>query len=379
MSASPAINDSLEIHYALVSQLLERFSRRSQLMLLQLYSCYEAIFTDTDYPAEPEINALVQDIRDQYAQGQWQAQLERILEAVASVDAAIIPITSSDYPKQLREISDAPSVLYLRGNRGCLHLPQIAMVGSRRMTRGGEHNALQWSQFLAEAGFGITSGLAMGIDGAAHRGALQAQTKANAGRTIAVMATGIDAVYPFRHRQLAEQVVESGGALVTEFPPGSQPLAARFPQRNRIISGLSMGVLLIEAALKSGSLITARFALEQNREIYAIPGSIHNPQSKGCHYLIKQGAALVETPADIVAELQGPLAGMAALVPETTADKTRLFTPEEDALLQAMGFEPVELDSLTQHFSTAKLAQLLISLELKGAVGCDHGLYQRLV
>ena len=143
MSASPAINDSLEIHYALVSQLLERFSRRSQLMLLQLYSCYEAIFTDTDYPAEPEINALVQDIRDQYAQGQWQAQLERILEAVASVDAAIIPITSSDYPKQLREISDAPSVLYLRGNRGCLHLPQIAMVGSRRMTRGGEHNALQ--------------------------------------------------------------------------------------------------------------------------------------------------------------------------------------------------------------------------------------------
>jgi DNA processing protein len=165
------------------------------------------------------------------------------------------------------------------GNSDRLHLPQIAIVGSRRMTRGGESNALQWAQYLAEAGFTITSGLALGVDGAAHRGALQASQAV--GTTIAVMATGIDQIYPYRHRQLADQILQADGALITEFAPGSEPVAARFPQRNRIISGLSLGVLVVEAALKSGSLITARYAMEQGREVFAIPGSIHNPQSRG--------------------------------------------------------------------------------------------------
>ncbi len=378
MSASQAVNGSTETHYALVAQFLERFSGRIQLELLKACSSYEAIFTGSDYQPEPPVKALVDDLREQYALGLWQAQLNPVLDTVAELGATIIPITSPNYPDQLRQISDAPPILYVHGNQDCLHMPQLAIVGSRRMTQGGERNALQWGQFFAEAGFTITSGLALGIDGAAHRGALQARVKGSSAATIAVMATGIESIYPFKHRHLAAQILQTDGALVTEFPPGSEPLAARFPQRNRIISGLSLGVLVVEAAIKSGSLITARFALEQGREIYAIPGSIHNPQSRGCHLLIKQGAQLVETAADIISELSGPLAGMASLLPAAAIDKPPSLTSEEAALLKTMGFEALDMDGLSQQFPTPKLAQLLVSLELKGIVGCDNGVYQRL-
>ena len=174
----------------------------------------------------------------------------------------------------------------MRGDLVNLHLPQIVIVGSRRMTRGGEINSLQWSKFLADSGFTITSGVALGVDGSAHRGVL----KSVVGKTIAVMATGIDRIYSTRHRDLAATILDSGGTLITEFHRREKLLPSNFPRRNRIISGLSLSVLVIEAAVRSGSLITARCALEQDRKVFAIPGSIHSPQSKRCHLLIKQGA-----------------------------------------------------------------------------------------
>ena len=290
----------------------------------------------------------------------------------------MIYVSHTDYPPQLKQIQRPPPVLYVLGNSDRLHLPQIAIVGSRRMTRGGETNAGKWAQYLAEAGFTITSGLAVGIDGAAHLGALLASPQA--GSTIAVMATGIDQIYPYRHRQLAEQILQADGALITEFAPGSEPVAARFPQRNRIISGLSLGVLVVEAAVKSGSLITARYAMEQDREVFAIPGSIHNPQSRGCHWLIKQGATLVETAADIVVELTGPLAGLQASLPHSgsIAESNVMLDAEETQLLNQLGYEATDRDSLGGQFPAEKLSQLLISLELKGVISNSDGLYQRL-
>jgi DNA processing protein len=250
------------------------------------------------------------------------------------------------------------------------------------MTRGGGDNARAWSQYLAAGGFTITSGLAHGVDGAAHTGALDAQ-----GKTIAVMATGIDAIYPRAHLKLAEQIIDQGGTLITEFEPTTKPLATNFPSRNRIISGLSLGVLVVEAALRSGSLITARYALEQDREVFAIPGSIHNPQSRGCHHLIKQGAHLVEKAEEIVEQLKGALSGLALEVmsPNVQSPSVAPFPEpnlgaEELRLLERLGYEPTDMDSLITDgsFSVAELSRLLVALEIKGLIESQNGLYQRL-
>ena len=207
--------------------------------------------------------------------------------------------------------------------------------------------------------------------------------QASSGGTIAVMATGIDKIYPKQHRLLAEQIVDSGGCLVTEFQPGTEPFAQHFPQRNRIISGLSLGVLVVEAAVKSGSLITARTALEQNREVFAIPGSIHNAQSKGCHLLIKQGATLVEQAADIVTELAGALAGLRENLHAENIASTPTFDFDEDqrVLLDIIGFDPIDLDTLSRASSwpAEKLSQTLVRLELCHAIDNNNGYYQRLV
>ena len=246
------------------------------------------------------------------------------------------------------------------------------------MSRDGETNALQWGEYLANAGFTITSGLAVGVDGAAHRGALRA-IESSRGTAVAVMATGIEQIYPRRHCKLADQILAVGGALVTEFEPGTSPLPARFPQRNRIISGLSLGVLVVEAAMKSGSLITARLALEQDREVFAIPGSIHNPQAQGCHLLIKQGAQLVERADELVAELVGPLAGLAQLLPQLSSELPADLSAEETAIIESLGFDAVDINSLNSPYSVEKTAQLLVRLELKGVVANDAGFYRRLM
>ncbi|MEJ6774059.1 MAG: DNA-processing protein DprA, partial [Porticoccaceae bacterium] len=277
-----------ETHYGLVAQYLTEFPPRVQSQLVEQTGSYTALFTKSPESLEPQFQEIVRRLQQEYHQQRWSDQVDSTMALVERVGAQIIPITSLDYPQQLKQISSAPPLLYSLGQIDNLHLPQIAIVGSRRMTRGGENNALQWSRFLANSGFTITSGLALGVDGCAHRGALEAAN----GKTVAVMATGIDSIYPQRHRQLAEQILDSGGTLVTEFHPNVKPLPTNFPRRNRIVSGLSLGVLVVEAAVKSGSLITARYALEQNREVFAIPGSIHNPQSRGCHLLIKEGAQL---------------------------------------------------------------------------------------
>ena len=283
-------------------------------------------------------------------------------------EVTLLTLDDTHYPGLLREIRRPPPLLFVLGDPACLSLPQVAIVGSRNPTPGGNDNAHQFARFLAGAGFTITSGLALGVDGAAHRGALAAQ-----GKTIAVLGTGIDRVYPARHRQLAQDIIAAGGALVSEFPLDTRSNASNFPQRNRIISGLSCGTLVVEAAVQSGSLITARLALEQNREVFAIPGSIHNPLARGCHKLIRDGAKLVETGQDIVEELGALLGFQQAELDYTqsvTAVSQMQLDPAEARLLDAMGYDPVDVDTLAQRttLDVGLIAAQLIGLELKGVV-----------
>lgn len=231
-----------------------------------------------------------------------QQALRDVTLAIAA-GATVLTADSQQYPLLLTQISAAPTVLYVRGDTKALHLPQLAMVGSRNASATGLELAHEFSVALAQQGLAITSGLAVGIDGAVHRGALQAS-----GKTIAVIATGVDEVYPRRHAKLLDEIIAGGGAVVSELPPTSAPLAQNFPRRNRIISGLSLGTLVVEASLQSGSLITARYASEQGREVFAMPGSVRSVFHRGCHALIRQGATLVETTQDILDELSGLLA-----------------------------------------------------------------------
>lgn len=231
------------------------------------------------------------------------AQLERAATWLAQPNHHLLHWEHPDYPMLLQQIPDPPLVLFVNGDVQLLSMPQLAVVGSRHPSKEGLQNARAFASYLANAGLVVTSGLALGIDAAAHQGALEG------GRTIAVLGTGPDRVYPARHHELAHRIVQQGGALVSEFPPGTAPAAENFPRRNRVISGLALGVLVVEAARRSGSLISARLALEQGREVFAIPGSIHNPLARGCHALIRQGAKLVETGQDIAEEL-GALVGV---------------------------------------------------------------------
>ena len=275
-----------------------------------------------------------------------------------------------DYPELLRQIPDAPILLYVAGDTTALTLPALAIVGSRNPTRGGVHNAFEFSRFLGGSGFCIVSGLAQGVDTAAHRGALAAGAM-----TVAVLGHGIDRVYPAANHQLAHDIA-AGGALVSEYALGSPPRKHHFPQRNRLISGLSMGTLVVEAARRSGSLITARLSSEQGREVFAIPGSIHNPLSRGCHRLIREGAKLVETAADIVDEL-GALAGHLMQNSEQHAPAPVAALPdgEYESLLDVLGFDPVSADELAGRsgLTIAQVSSMLLILELEGIVEAHTG------
>ena len=282
-------------------------------------------------------------------------------------DHHILTLADSSYPQSLLEIPDPPSVLYIRGNPALLQSPGIAIVGSRNATPQGLKTAESFAQALAGRGFAIISGLALGIDAAAHRGALTTE-----GATIAVIGTGADRVYPARNKELALAIARHG-TIVSEFPLGTPAIAANFPRRNRIISGLSRGVLVVEAAPESGSLITARLAAEQGREVFAIPGSIHSPVARGCHKLIKQGAKLVETAQDILEELGGD--------PEPRDVPDLVKTSGNDDLLKALGLVPCELDELVDRtgLSADLLLGELLTLELDGLIATLPGnRYQRL-
>ncbi len=303
----------------------------------------------------------------------------------------------SDYPDMLRETRSPPPLLFTIGNTRLLNDPQIAIVGSRNPSTGGRDNAHAFAAHLAQNGLCITSGLAAGIDASSHQGALDSK-----GSTIAVIATGPDIIYPSANRKLAAQIAHEG-LIITEFPVGVRPQAKNFPRRNRIISGLSTGTLVVEAALRSGSLVTARHAMEQGREVFAIPGSIHNPMARGCHQLIRQGAKLVETAADILEEINAQLQHFLLTDHESGTEETPkkatnpkpaaqtgsvrkpvvAYPPDSDErlILDALGHDPVPVDQivLKTGLTTEEVSSMLLMMELQGYVAaCGGGHYMRL-
>jgi DNA processing protein len=290
-------------------------------------------------------------------------------------NAHLVTFADNTYPKQLLEISNPPAVLYAIGNLRWLNHPSIAMVGSRSATPQGEKNAEEFAMSLCDQGLCVVSGMALGIDGAAHRGALKVN-----GATIAVVGTGLDIVYPAKHRDLAHKIAERG-LIVSEFPLGTPSKAQNFPRRNRIISGLSLGCLVVEANIDSGSLITARLSAEQGREVFAIPGSIHSPVTKGCHQLIKQGAKLVENTQDILAELKNMLPSVSPHGLSSDLCSEEMTSSETNTVLDLMGFDPINFETLLtlSGLTTEALSSMLMLLELESKVTTlAGGKYQRL-
>jgi DNA processing protein len=297
-----------------------------------------------------------------------EAAIDADLAWLEASGAQLVPCTSPGYPSLLARISRGPPALYVLGDVAALSSTQLAIVGSRSPTASGRSTARDFAAFFARAGLTITSGLALGIDGASHEGALDAN-----GITIAVCGCGLDTVYPRQHAALAERIRERG-ALVSEFPPRTPPLPAHFPQRNRIISGLSFGTLVVEAARTSGSLLTAQHALEQGREVFAIPGSIHNPLSHGCHKLISEGAKLVESADDVLSEVPNFL-GVQSLAQGSVAvrrasDAAPALDKEYEILLDALGFEPASIDVLVARtgIPSESVTSMLLILELQGRI-----------
>ncbi len=295
----------------------------------------------------------------------------------------IVTLADAGYPPALLEMVDPPVMLYLLG-APAFELTQleraVAIVGSRNPTPQGASNARAFAEALGQAGITVVSGLALGVDGAAHQGALDAAGPDARLATVAVVGTGLDRVYPARHRDLAHRIT-AHGLIVSEFPLGTPPLNQNFPKRNRIIAGLTRGTLVVEAALASGSLITARLAVEQGKEVFAIPGSIHSPQSRGCHALIRQGAKLVESVNDILEELhfEAAAAAIASDAAQTPADDAK--DSEAPGLLKDLGFDPVSLDALSARtgYSAATLQARLLELELDGRIArLPGGLFQRI-
>lgn len=290
------------------------------------------------------------------------------LSEAADAPRHVITLGDPLYPPALLETADPPLLLYAQGDVERLSAPSVAIVGSRNPSHQGLENARAFAAVLSQSGLAIVSGLALGVDGAAHEGALQ-----GSGGTIAVVGTGLDRVYPKRHLDLAHRIVRHG-VLLSEYSLGTPPVAQNFPLRNRVIAGLAQGTLVVEAAMQSGSLITARMASEAGRDVFAIPGSIHSPQSRGCHWLIKQGAKLVDSAQDVLEELQ--LA--ASPVPPATAGDAP--PAPRDPLLEALGYEPCTLEALSARtgWSTAELSARLLELELDGQVARLPGqLFQR--
>jgi DNA processing protein len=291
-------------------------------------------------------------------------QIDSDLRWLDSSGATLLAFGSPGYPAMLARIRGAPAALYVLGNPAVLDDPQLAMVGSRKPTPAGIQNARGFAEAFARVGLTVTSGLALGIDGASHEGALD-----GGGPTVAVCGNGLDIVYPREHRALAARIRERG-ALVSEFAPGTEPLPKHFPQRNRILSGLAHGTLVVEAGLHSGSLNTAHHALDQARDVFAIPGSIHNPVARGCHKLLRQGAKLVEDMHDVLAELKISLQSQPPALSAPPRAPGRALDKEYEMLLDAVGFEPASIDALVERtgLPSESIASMLLILELDGRV-----------
>jgi DNA processing protein len=345
----------------------------TQRQLLKALGDPEAIFAAPSAALRGILGAgLVERLRSH----DCHAEVEATLSWAGQAGNHILTLADAAYPQALLTAADPPVLLYVKGDIGLLNRPGFAIVGSRNATKQGEANAEAFAATLCAAGFVVVSGLAAGIDAAAHRGALAA-----AGTTIAVIGTGIDRIYPARNEALAREI-GAHGVIISEFPLGTPPLPANFPRRNRLIAGLGLGCLVVEAARQSGSLITARLAAEAGREVFAIPGSIHSPQSKGCHALIKQGAKLVESAQDILEEL-GWGHGIAAVSAAPTIDGVAPGGPaaDEDPILRALGHDPCDLDTLATRsgLPPETLLARLLPLELEGRIApLPGGRYQRL-
>jgi len=328
----------------------------------------DAITAIQAWQQQDEAHAAVRDVR-------------LIQDSCRKHGIGILTWMDTDYPEQLRHIHDAPLVLYTLGDTELLARDQIGIIGSRKATPAGLDHARRFAAELSARELLVTSGLALGVDGAAHAGALDAGFL-----TLAVIGCGLDRIYPHQHRRLGERVIAQG-LVISEYPPGTPARAAHFPQRNRIISGLSRGVLVVEAGLRSGSLITARMALEQGREVFAIPGSVHSPVARGCHHLIKQGARLVETVDDILEELGAwwspPLTPESASEPEPKRHDNGLLAgldSREIAVFKALGYDPQSTDALSSAtgLPADQLMQSLLLLELQGLVSSAPGGFQKI-
>lgn len=324
----------------------------------------------------------IKRFNDWHGQGVEHQRFERTIAAIQCGEFHVLYEQMSEYPALLSKITDPPPFLFYRGNVQCLHQPQLAMVGTRKPSPSARKTAFEFACQLAQSGIWITSGLAQGIDADCHRGALAA----GGGRTIAVLGTGVDVCYPSAHQPLYDQIVAEGGLVLSEFLPKTEPLAHHFPRRNRIVSGMSVGVLVVEAALKSGSLITARLAAEQGRDVLVIPGHIANQQVAGCHQLIREGARLVTSVEDILEDLnlsRNPLlatelSGNANEVNQSVSSATPL-EPHLQPLMVHLDWTGQSVDTLveTSGMDVATLSGLLMELELSGLVTQVSGLYQR--
>jgi DNA processing protein len=355
--------DEASLKAWLALSLTQGLGGESARRLLKKFGSPDAIFAA---PVSSLKSVVKADVAAQISRGIADETVGPALVWLEDNNNHIVTLADSDYPQALLNIPDPPLLLYVKGRLDLLNRPALAVVGSRSATPQGINNAEAFAKSLSDAGLCIISGMAHGIDAAAHRGALRGQ-----GGSVAIVGTGLDIVYPAANRDLAHMLAQQG-TLVSEFPLATPPLAANFPRRNRLISGMSLGCLVVEASLQSGSLITARLALEQGRDVFAIPGSIHAPQSKGCHALLKQGAKLVETAQDILEELGGMLASPAQPSDSGGADS---------ALLEHLGFDPVDVDTLSLRcgLTIAELSAMLLTLELSGRICVlPGGLYQRI-
>ncbi|MBL4823384.1 MAG: DNA-protecting protein DprA [Colwellia sp.] len=370
------------IHYWLALKLVPRLAIHKKLALVDAYGI-TALFSLPILSPLTSAHNLTPKQLAAFNQPNWLV-IDKIINNSTNCNSEIITFDDPLYPHLLKQIYDPPLVIFIQGNKKLLNYSQLAIVGSRSASANGRETAFELAQQLVEVGLVITSGLALGIDAAAHKGALTFNAS-----TIAVVATGLDKVYPARHRALAQQIISQHGAIISEFLPGTLPKAGHFPKRNRIISGLSIGVLVVEAALQSGSLITARCALEQNRDVFSIPSAINNSQAKGCHWLIKQGAKLVEEVADIIEELtfvkQSGLQLKQQQVLQETVNKGIDEKNQNkdlcvDVLLASVGFDVTPVDKVVfrSKLPIEEVLTRLTILELSGLVAAVPGGYLRL-
>lgn len=366
-----------DIKYWLALSRIPTLGPVKQRILLAKFSRPEEIFLQSNRSLERF--GLNEQVVNYILKPDWD-YIDNILSWADSNQHHVVTCIEEYYPSLLNQIYDAPVVLYVKGDPEILQLPQIAIVGSRNPSQSGKQTARKFSAELSMRGVTINSGLALGIDAMAHIGALDKN-----GTTLAVLAHGLDTVYPKRHTKLAEKIIGKG-ALVSEFPPGINPLASNFPMRNRIISGMCRGVLVVEAAQKSGSLITARLAMEQNREVFAVPGSISNPLTKGCHTLIKEGAKLVECIQDIIEEINDIFINYASAEAEMATsrilDNSNTGKNQGIILEYMQAASPVSIDQLVEQtaLTAEEVSSILLLMELKGLVSLEPGgLYSRLV